>query len=1097
MTASPEYSTNAACISYFDPFDVFESIKQQFLEVFPLQNIHLKTANGSLRTINEVPVNLFSESKTFESESKDIKLFIRFLVVNCISADDYRARVRPLVKQWLPSSENDGVNNDVTRLPLPVILLYANSEVVDFKLFKSTSLIDKFGKDFPDVKTLELKSVYKSKKEKGEFWSQMSQRLKSYILDVFQERLAYNQAQLKKSETSPSLVEEMLYKENILQLYLALNMLEETQSELEQMKQSLWSKFIEKLPLGELDVPFHFPQGNNAHFKVAEELSMNRLTKYKAYYNFFAEEFQIIMKGNLDSLSSLRLFKLIRGFLHSVSQLFIQEAGFLEFKYSFHEACLQFLSNNEIPAFKELRAELLLAKRDCWVQGVLGCSTYKLMDKSFPSTGIAYSFGKFEDTYATEEVFHKYYTNFTRDVISVLSQCEQKRQRTIDILSIEIGFLHYQRKEYEKAVALFLSCYEYYMQSKWDLIGIRILKIFVDSLVQCQTLTELEIDNEMVPTSVILSNAYLNILRISTGIKEKGKWWTKFAELHLNSPTDLVYATEGLFSVSFANCVRLVKPNVLSIDVFIENNQIPEEIEANMINFVLKRDDDTFLEFHQREVLLSSDTITYPLQATEVCYGKFKAVSVEIIVGTTTFIKEFLNDDVPELLIEPLFDSNNVTLMIEQAPRFNLGEYALQLSTSNADQLKSSQVIITIINDSSSSTYPASFIEDGQESIKHISDLREVSSLPYFLNEAVTSFTVAAKFTFTRVDSNKVFSESRTFNIDCCLPISVSVEDIFKRDSFIFKFLLNSSTIEKPVVLHSTKLLPPSNRETYDVSGDFNPEASLCLSANLNEICYNCYQITTQEIFTPNDCFHLQINYNTLKEQLDNLVTDAILVQGNVEWYRIFEPWKYVWELTVLPLLRYSFDAFRENMIVVLLEGSSDILQIGRVFRQMSIDDVVSQAMMMCLKRLKEGVQLSEIDIQAYSKNLTPKVLVVPVELPKLEQFFYVEFLTKESNAHTVGVPMTLNIKIESLNARWGHQGLIGKFLFEISSSNEWLVHGRKRLLISDEVTEVSLHLIPLKRGYLNFPKVEITNIDTEEPSRIDNASYFETVLVF
>lgn len=1096
MTSGELNSTGAVYISYFDPFDIFESIKEPFLEVFPLRNLHWKALNGSLKTVDEIPVNLVSETKTFERENEDIRLFIRFVVVSCISADDYRAKVRPLIKQWLTPSENDDSRKDLAQSPLPVILLYANSEVVDSKLFKSMLLIDKVAKDFPDVKTLEVKSVYKSAKEKEEFWGHMSQHIKSCVLDVFQSRLMYNQAELEKATSTENLSQEILFRENILELYLALNMLEEAKTELEKIKQCLWDKSMRELPNGTLENPFQFSQENNEQFRISEALAAKQLTKYEAEKYFFVKEFQIFMRDNPESRNYGGLYKLVRQFLSSASLLFIQEKGFLEFKVSFLDCCILYLRQRGQSALKEVTAELLLMRRDCWLQGVLDCTNFSLIGKTFPPKDIHYSFDRYEYTYDTEKVFHETYAKYTKEIISLLSQCEGMRQRAVDILSIEIGFLHYQRKEYDKAVMLFLSCYEYYMQSRWDLIGVEILKVFIDSLVQCSSLTALEIDEELVPVSVVLSNAYLNIVRISSDKAEKGEWWRKFTKLQEANPTDLVYATEDLFHISLEDHIRLAGPNILGKDVIIKSNGIPDDIKVDSIALVVKRSDDTLMKFQRQDTILSASKTKYSLQTTEVTYGSFKAVSLEINFSNTTFLKEFIDNDAPELLIEPIYDPRSIILTVEPAPQLNLGEYALQISCCNSDRLRSSDATITIAQASSNSVYPVSFTGDGQNNTRHI-EVNEACIVPYYLKEPVTSFSVTVSFSFTKVDCDAKFTEVKSFDIDCCLPVSVSVEDIFKRDLFIFKFLLNSSTVDNPVVLHSTRMLPPSNSNQYDIQGHFQPEASLCLSANLNENCLNCYQITTKQSFTPTDCFHLQISYNTLKEQLDNLVTDAVLVQGDVNWYRKFEPWKHLWQSVVLPALHYDYEAFRESIVVVLIRDSLDLQRFSKIFKKLSIEGIVRQAMTECLLRIVEGVQLSDIDVNAYTKNLTPRRLMVPVDLPKFEQFFYVRLNIDENHELKVGMPIPFSIKIESLNAKWGHEGLAGKFLFEIISSNEWLVHGKKRMLITGEITELGLHIIPLKRGYLNFPRVEIINIDTEEPSRIDNANCFDTVLVF
>nr|CAI6682895.1 BPK_HP1_G0043770.mRNA.1.CDS.1 [Saccharomyces cerevisiae] len=77
-----------------------------------------------------------------------------FLIVNCISIDQYRAKVRPLVRETVASKSGICIFIDRRKMIYkPIILLYANSEVVDSNLFKSVSLMEKFGKDFPHVQT--------------------------------------------------------------------------------------------------------------------------------------------------------------------------------------------------------------------------------------------------------------------------------------------------------------------------------------------------------------------------------------------------------------------------------------------------------------------------------------------------------------------------------------------------------------------------------------------------------------------------------------------------------------------------------------------------------------------------------------------------------------------------------------------------------------------------------------------------------------------------------------------------------------------------------------------------------------------------------
>lgn len=1097
MASKNEFAANSVLVSYFDPFDVFDALKEQFVEAFPLQNIHWKAPNGGLRTIEMVPVSLLTESKALESDTAASRLFLRFAAVNCISADDYRAKVRPLIRQWLPVNENGLWKEDLSHYPMPIILLYANSEVVDSKLFKSTLLIDKFAKDFPNVKVLELKSVYKSPKEKKEFWGQIVQHLKSFVLNVFQNRLTSYQAQLSSMNKDAHWVEQVRCRENILELYMAMNLYDEATNELREIKQCITEHTKSELSSGTLEVPFKFSCETPRLAKLSDALSDGMLTKYHSLKYFFVNEFQLLAQDDAKEVDFLRMYRLISFFLHSIEQNFITEANILEFKCSFLDHILERLPHTKSTMGVQIRAELVLAKRDCWIQGVLACTEFTLISKQVSIDRDAYTFGSLKETYSDEATFHENYLKLTKKALSLFNQCGRKRQRTVDILSIEIGVLHHQRREHDKAVSLFLSCYEYYMESKWDVIGLKLLKIFVDSLTNCSGLNELKIDDEAVPVSIILSNAYLNILRTSYNDSERRRWWQKFLQLSRDRPTGLVYATDGLFHVHTTDHAYLSQPNTLSIDVSIDNYGIPEDLKADAVTLTFKNSDDFFVHFQLLNVVLVENEKILTLNATEIAYGDFKPVSLEIDMGSTTFVKQFLDDAVPGIRIEHSYDAQSVRLAIEQARELNLGDYALELSCVNHDKIASSEAIITVQKHDQTSACPISFSPDSDIICEKITNVNEKVLIRYYPKESISSFTLHVVFSFTKTSGASKFSETSVVKIGCYLPVSVSVEDIFKRDMLIFKFLLGSSTTEEPIIMSGTKLLPPIPEDRYSISGGYSPDSPLYLSADPEENCLNCYQITTSDFFQSTDTFSLHITYNTLKEQLDALVTDAVLVQGDVEWYKKFEAWSLVWKLCVLPLLCYQYDAFRAGLIIQLVKDSINLKEFGNLFRKISMSRDVSETIMHCLSRLVKGVRLSEIDISAYSKNVVPRKLIVPVELPRFEQFFYVEFKNKKASEYELGNPVEVTIEIESLNQTWGQNGLAGSFVFEVASSNEWLVHGKKRMRIPSEKSEVHLHIIPLKRGYLHYPKVDIINIDSDEPSRIDYTNYYDTLLVF
>lgn len=1092
MAMSLQNSSRVVTVSYFDPFDVFESIKGEFLQILPFQNIHWKSPSGSVRTVRQLPVNLIIESKAPELGIDDVNHFVRFIVVNCISVDDYRGKVRPLLRQWLPVSSGNSVDKEYVETPKPIVLLYANSEVVDSNLFKSISLIDKFAKDFPGLKTLVLRSVYKSPTDREEFWNQMGNKLKSDLLDIFQKRLTHY---MKKLSNTNNAEDELALRERILELFLALNMHEESTVQLNEIRDSVVKKRQKSLPNGDLETPFNFAQNENLDDgSIAKMLLENKLTKFQYFKYFFVKSFQVLNMGKTNYARLLQLYRLIRKFLQSINAIFRDSPQLLEFNYYFIGDVLKCINDDGIPIFLEIKAELSLIQRDCWIQGVMINTNFKLIDKSFSQTNVRYTFERLKETYKNESAFHENFVKSTSQLISLYNKSNGKRQRIVDILSLEIGLLHYQRGEYEKAVSLFDSCYEYYMETGWDTIGHKIVQVYHDSLIHCPQIKYLKRDDEDIPVSIVLSNAFLNILRISNDDGEKRQTWKNFLELQkgMESPS-VVYQTEGLFVIELSDFSYLSEANIYTIDVTIKNLGFLDSITANSIKLILKNSNDQFVEFKASEVPFKTSTNHYALEATEILFGEFQPVSIEIKVGNATFLEGFVTES-KSIFIESLYHQENVCCSVQQSKLLSLGEYAIELTPKNVHNLDFFAVEIMV--EPNLGTYPISFAQDKPLYRKRVVGIEKNTTLQYFPKDSITSFPLKVKTSFTKKGTSRKFSEIRHFTISCYLPLSVSVEDIFKKDAFIFKFLLNSSTEEEPIILYSSKVRASDNNDRYGLVGDFEPNDIVYLTADPSESSLNCYQITTKDKFDPNDLFQLQVTYNTLKEQLDGLVTDSILVQGDVEWYQEFELWKNLWENKILSMLEYEYTTFMQTCTIKVFPGTLDITVICGYLVKLSVPKPVSKRIMETLRKIVQGVELSDIDIHAYTKNLTKRKLIVPVELPQIDYFFYVEFLKGSKEQYQVGTPMLIKIRVENLSDKWESGEVSDLFALELASSNEWLAHGKKRMLIRSKISEFELYVIPLKKGYLNYPRVEISNMETGEPIRVDNPSASETMLV-
>ena len=155
MTESDETSIIPCVeISYFDPFHLFEGLRNELEQRLPLINLHWKSKEGTLKTIPKLRVDFKASTGEKLVEEYVLKPFINCVIVSCESVEEYRSKIRPLIKNWLPLQDDVYCTN--------IAILHSNKEVMDSNMFKSISLIEKFNKDFPSLKTIETKTVYKS-----------------------------------------------------------------------------------------------------------------------------------------------------------------------------------------------------------------------------------------------------------------------------------------------------------------------------------------------------------------------------------------------------------------------------------------------------------------------------------------------------------------------------------------------------------------------------------------------------------------------------------------------------------------------------------------------------------------------------------------------------------------------------------------------------------------------------------------------------------------------------------------------------------------------------------------------------------------------
>lgn len=1107
-------------ISYFDPFDIFDAVRDEFLKVLDLRNVHWKSENGDLKTINKISVRFITESNVNEKSIKSNKPFIRFLIITCKSIDDYRSKVRPLIRQWLSDDKSMETNADDYSKNIidslnskPMILLYSNSEVVDSSLFKSTTLIEKFYKDFPNITTMEIKSVYKSPDEKDQFWLNLSQELKNFLLDIFEERLNVLQDLLENLPTiSTNLNKTLILRENLLDLFSDFNILDKATEQLKFIE-DISKDFLKnnKILKGDLEIPFQLQLSSESNLidsiSIDDLISNDNITIYQLHKYFFQKKLQLLQLEPSLTIRYYKTFKQLQDFIRNVDHQFIKDENFLLYKYHLFDRIILLLDemkpkaiDSSYPAYAQTKAQLLISRRNCWLHGILLTTNYTIINKSYESIeGVNYKFDEISSKFENEDQFQNEFIELTKNIIEVCSNCDGKYERTIDLLSVEIGLIHYKRKEYEKAINVFTSAYEFYSHSNWNTIGLGILNVFVDSLNQCNGLEYLSIDGTQVPIATILCNAYLNIMKMKDTNSEKLDLWNKFINLLDSLNDNLFYECKKIFEITYEDKVFMDTKNTYSINVNIDSILIPTDIHVDSMNIELQNDKGERIKFTANDIQLFEGKNTCKLSSTHIFFDKFFVTKFDLNIGNTIFIKEFnISSSKPHIKIVPLYLQNNFSVSISQDRIMTLGKYNFHVSYSNIDKISSFKVKYDVLPEKMNDSYAISFSQTDQiSSLEFNSDDKKIK-IPYFLNKNSGSFLARITTIFYYKENPTVeYKEIKKYLFASHLPLSVSVEDIFKRDAFYFKFFLSVPTGHEPIILHQSSLTPnQDNSEEYKIFGNFKPNKPIYLKEGNIEDCLNSYRLIGDK-FNSDDGFELSVVFNTLKEQLDLLVTETVLISGQVKWYEDFEKWKVYWETEILPLLFYDFDAFEKNRHIKLLPNSIKLYKLSRYFKQLGIERHVSEKIIQCLEDIEHGIKLSEIDVDAYSQNVAHRSLKIPVQLPEFEQLFHVEFSnTDDKDTLDIGVPVEYNVKVQSVGKKWNMEEDNEIYVLELLNSNEWLIHGKKRMKITTGENDFKIIVVPMKKGYLTLPKVEIFNIDGEQCC-VDNPNAFETKLVF
>ncbi|SCU78301.1 LAMI_0A04148g1_1 [Lachancea mirantina] len=1067
---SPGFSV--VTFSYFDPFEVFDALKAEIELRLPFQNLHWKPIDGTLRTIRQLPVRLIAETSINGETTQLQEPFIMFLIVSCSSIDEYRAKVRPLVRQWLSGS--DRVTEMSTKR---IILLRCNLEVLDSNLFKTISLIEKFAKDFPQMPVIEMKTIYKSEGERREFWTSIMSRLGSCVIEIFQERLKTIEDQIRNSNSN-DLVEIAKQQEQVLRLYLAFSLQDEASNELKIYERELRAATNVKLPTGRLEIPFSFENSTGGqNTSIASLLAQNELNTFQVTKFFFLRQLELIYNQQPQASRFGRLYAHILSFLTNVRATFLNSANLHEFEYYFLDnlISLVFASEESGALASELEVNLKLLQRDVWLSLVYNNSKFRALEKRYQLNNCVCSQEPLKKTFQDEETFQQNYLKLTKEIISLTSQCSSKRQRTADLLSVDVALMYYQMEDYENAIGVLTSCFEYYKESEWNVIGTALLERFVDCLIKCPDIKGISIedDDEKVPTGPLLRNSILNL--ISASESGNAELWDRFVKTNNDDMDNLVYPLENLFDVKVDSRINVTNSNVFVLKIMLTNVKVTSTITSSNISVLLKNHSDEFLRFEAENIALNYGENSVLLGSTKVIFGTFELVNLGVTIGNTSLSKDFGDSEVSEeILVEKPAQSSCFDAILSPPQHFDLSTSYVTLNFLNEHKVSDFSLELTILEPNKFRKAGAAFDTEGQEFSTVISDVKQRRVVFYCLRP-IDKILIRQRLSFKlKANPDTEFFQSQTTEIRCKLPITVSVEDILKGQDFYFKFLLNAASTEEPILVHSTELTASNDYLTCE---SFQCQQPLLLNGDESSTCFNFFRVKPKDNhrFNARDVFSLNVQFNTMRKQLEHLVTNALLFQGDIDRISKLEAVRSFWDYYILPKIDFNYRAFQDKSIVKLRDESENVQSLLKKINEHVDQQEIRQWMRDWLKKLISGVKVDDSEVAGFLKDLDKCSLNVTVNLPPISQSFEVELNPSENKYLELGNPTTFYLSIRNLAHLW-IDGDHSKhtYVFELLTSSDWLVNGRRKFSLENQDTQTEVVLLPLKRGRLNYPRIEI-----------------------
>lgn len=1119
-------------ISYYDPFSIFPLIKPSLDTKLPLTNLHWKLQDG-LKSIPRLPINLVEEIPR-----KPVEALVKLMFINSTSLDTYKLQVRPLITEWLKGIEGCEW----------IVVMY--SPIKKDKYSFKTSVFEKlrvdFGKDgkysqnnqSEGERFFKLKEPNDSELTKLEVYNEFVNLVKEVLLISFKRQFdGINSKILESGERDLIYVNLLLRKSKYFRdLYLfkdALNVLLSLPDLLESIYHKNTSSFDLLLEVNYNDIPSTFTDID----VLKERNYFNIITN--AYHGKFLLYLQLIENENLLSIQSLYTSNLLQeliNYLNIVNSLFNWQA--LQFNYYLIEYYLNHplihkvlktpvLEDINNSPLEEYLGEIELFQRSALVKigSLKGYTIYEFQDIPLDKPQLKLE-KTLDELFSSKERFFDVFEQITESIIQHFVNCD--RTKTIDVLSIDLALLNYQKQNYKESLNILQDSYEFFLKNGWNYMGGVLLEIYVDCI------EKLNINN-----SSLLVQSYIklfaNLKTVTRQIDINNYRLTRTQDQVSQLLKKIVDSSGSLvdsFEFPLDRVFDIKVPPYIKLDdslFFIElqvGNLYEIDFSVSSIELELSKG----LTFTAEDIIIPKDKNScLKLRSTKSVLGFFRPVKLSLNLNPKLkLVLEFdpqvevsknsiLNDSVVNNL-------NKVNLNTEidlNTIYFARNEHVLHCDISFTPNLllNSPSVVIDIHNGEHDAHDIGLSILTSENFTYKAHDLAtkpilssgksQTTSVPIDLISDSKTITIKVLISY-QIDgkSHEFIAEKQ---IDTNLEISVSVQDIFKSNCIFSRFQIGS-VVPSPMRVISTGLEGSEEKvsKNYHVSiPRVTPRDCVVFG---DQIYSSFYKIELEEIHLvkSSDLFKLSVEYSPIVGECRRLLLE--IAQAAIK------PYFFILKDLILSQVMFDFQLY-------LMENKLSILNVNELKH---LTEAVSKFIPVDEKH-QFIESLSKLLVSTYEvtigeENYDVHTLNIYLPVSNIDILQTVEFKYEHKDQYKVGEPIPVELVIES-TGKWSSKSKdldvepdfsinaessiledepsLESFQISLSSDENWLISGFKRKTLNfdlrqnNSVNKLNLVLIPLAVGKLGLPKISIKLLNNKDLSMdisIKNGS--STILV-